>query len=98
MIIAPVILFILLSPGLLLTIPPVGKKMFMSCQTSVTAVFVHALVFAFALFYLKSIPILNRIDGFQATPPAMPKMMPPMPGQPGMPGISGMPGMSTMSS
>ena len=76
-----VILFILLSPGLLLTLPPVGKKLFMSCQTSVVAVFVHALVFALALRFVDYIPILNNLEGFQATgmPPMMPKMMPAMP-------------------
>jgi len=62
---AEVILFILLSPGLLLTLPPVGRKIFMSCQTSTTAVFVHALVFALAVYYLPVIPILNQLDGFQ---------------------------------
>ena len=62
---AEVVLFILLSPGLLLTLPPVGKKIFMSCQTSVAAVFVHALVFAFALMYLPYIPFLNQLEGFQ---------------------------------
>jgi len=62
---AEVVLFILLSPGLLLTLPPVGKKIFMSCQTSTVAVLVHALVFAFALYYLPYIPVLNRLDGFQ---------------------------------
>jgi hypothetical protein len=59
-----VVLFILLSPGLLLTLPPVGKKVFMSCQTSTLAVFVHALVFGVALYYVKSIPVLNQLDGF----------------------------------
>jgi hypothetical protein len=49
----PVLLFILLSPGLLLTLPPVGKKVFMSGQTSIQAVLVHALVFAAALYVLK---------------------------------------------
>jgi hypothetical protein len=62
---AEVVLFVLLSPGLLLTLPPVGKKIFMSCQTSVLAVFVHAIVFAILLSYLPYIPILNRLDGFQ---------------------------------
>ena len=62
---AEVVLFILLSPGLLLTLPPVGKKIFMSCQTSTVAVLVHAVVFYLALVYLPYIPILNRLDGFQ---------------------------------
>lgn len=46
------LLFILLSPGFLLTIPPVGKKVFMSGQTSTTSVFVHALVFTGILYGL----------------------------------------------
>ena len=41
-----VILFVLLSPGLLLTIPPVGSKIFMSGKTSVLAILVHAVIFA----------------------------------------------------
>jgi len=60
-----IVLFILLSPGLLLTLPPVGKKVFMSCQTSVVAVFVHALVFGIVLYYVDYIPIINNLDGFQ---------------------------------
>lgn len=47
-------LFILLSPGLLLTLPPVGKKVLMSGQTSTMAVLVHAVVFAAALMAVKS--------------------------------------------
>ena len=50
------LLFILLSPGVLFTIPPVGKKMFMSGLTSVPAVLLHALVFSFALYLLKGPP------------------------------------------
>ena len=62
---AEVVLFILLSPGLLLTLPPVGKKVFFSCKTSTAAVLVHALVFYLALMFLPYIPILNSLDGFQ---------------------------------
>jgi len=43
-------LFILLSPGFLLTIPPVGKKLFMSGQTSTSAVLVHAAIFTAVLY------------------------------------------------
>lgn len=60
-----VALFILLSPGLLLTLPPVGKKVFMSCKTSTVAVLVHAAVFAFLLANIRSIPVLNQLEGFQ---------------------------------
>lgn len=60
----PVLLFILLSPGLLLTLPPVGKKVFMSGQTSIQAVLVHALVFAAVLYVLKK----NEVnEGFAIT-------------------------------
>jgi hypothetical protein len=45
-------LFALLQPGLLLTLPPVGKKLFMSGQTSVVSVLVHAVVFGAALYFL----------------------------------------------
>ena len=54
-----VLLFILLSPGLLLTLPPVKKRIFFSMKTSVIAVLVHALVFAAALYYS------GTLDGFQ---------------------------------
>ncbi len=50
----PVILFALLSPGLVLTLPPGSKGVFMSGQTSLIAVLVHAVVFYFALKYLKN--------------------------------------------
>jgi hypothetical protein len=39
------ILFFLLSPGVLLTIPPGSKGLFVSGQTSILAAAVHALVF-----------------------------------------------------
>jgi len=45
-------LFFVLSPGVLLTLPPGGKGIFMSCQTSVMAAFVHAIVFAVVVYLL----------------------------------------------
>ena len=66
------LLFVLLSPGLLLTLPPVGKKVFMSGKTSVMAVLVHALVFAAVLYYKKSIPVLSSLEGFAAPQQATP--------------------------
>ncbi len=56
-------LFVLLSPGLLLTLPPVGKKMWMSGQTSVQSVLVHALVFGGLLYVLK-----GYVEPFVAAP------------------------------
>ena len=57
--------FILLSPGLLLTLPPVHGQIFMTNKTSFMAVIVHAVIFA-ALLYVKAyIPIVKSIEGFQ---------------------------------
>jgi membrane-associated phospholipid phosphatase len=39
------LIFFLLSPGVLLTIPPGSKGLFMSRQTSLIAAAVHAVVF-----------------------------------------------------
>lgn len=49
-----VALFILLSPGFLLTLPAGSKGVWMSGQTSTAAVLVHGLVFALALYLVKS--------------------------------------------
>jgi hypothetical protein len=62
------LLFILLSPGLLLTLPPIGKSFFMTGKTSMIAIIVHALVFAAVLYYASSIPGLNQLEGFDNTP------------------------------
>jgi hypothetical protein len=60
------LLFILLSPGFLLTIPPVGRTgLFMSGKTSTVAVLVHALVFVVVSHYVYK--YLNESkSGFQA--------------------------------
>ena len=58
------LLFVLLSPGVLLTLPPVGRTVFMSMKTSLLAVAVHAVVFYLLLTYSSSIPLLNSIEGF----------------------------------
>lgn len=51
--VVPAILFIILSPGVLLTIPPGRRGVFMSGQSSVTAVGVHTLVFALLFSFLR---------------------------------------------
>ena len=56
--IVPVLLFIVLSPGLFLQIPPQDKESWFGLQigdTSLAPIFVHALVFAILLFGLKSV-------------------------------------------
>lgn len=49
--IIPALLFVLLSPGMLLTLPPGSKGVLMSGQTSVASIAVHMVVFA-AVFAL----------------------------------------------
>lgn len=63
-----VLLFLLLQPGVLLTLPPVGKNVFMSCKTSVPAVILHAILFAIILYLVKLyVPKVYRIgEGFQS--------------------------------
>ena len=46
-------LFLALSPGMLLTIPPGSKGLFMSGQTGVPAALVHAVVFAVVFALLR---------------------------------------------
>uniref|UniRef100_A0A6C0BBB3 Uncharacterized protein n=1 Tax=viral metagenome TaxID=1070528 RepID=A0A6C0BBB3_9ZZZZ len=59
------LLFIVLSPGVLLTLPAGSKGVFMSGQTSLLAVLVHAVVFYFAL------PVVHRLvagyEGFNGS-------------------------------
>ena len=59
----PTLLFVVLSPGVLLTLPPKGKGVFMSGQTSLIAVAVHAVVFALAFNYLRG---SGMFEGFTA--------------------------------
>ena len=44
------ILFVILSPGMFLSIPPVGSRWWMTGKMSLRAVFVHAVVFAVILY------------------------------------------------
>ncbi len=46
------LLFFLLSPGVLVTLPPGSKGVFMSGQTSVMAALVHAVVFVVVSYYV----------------------------------------------
>jgi hypothetical protein len=73
------ILFILLSPGLLLTLPPAGKKIFMSSKTTLIAVIVHALIFGLLVSYKRYLPILGSLEGFQATASLSPSPPTPSP-------------------
>ena len=72
MLLVATLLFVLLSPGVLLTLPPVGPKVFMSGKTSLLAVLVHAVVFYVVLCFRDRIPILNRLEGFSDMDAGMP--------------------------
>ncbi len=63
-VLAMMLLFIALQPGILLTLPAVGRRVFMSGKMSVQAVFVHALVFAVVLHFLRR---GGYFEGFAAT-------------------------------
>jgi hypothetical protein len=52
--VVPALLFVLLTPGVLLTLPPGSAGIFRSGQTSGAAVGVHTLVFAIAFASLRS--------------------------------------------
>jgi hypothetical protein len=53
------VLFFVLSPGVLLTLPPGSKGVFMSRQTSLLAAAIHALVFAIVTAYFNT-----SLEGF----------------------------------
>ena len=58
------LLFIVLSPGLLLTIPAMSRGLFMSRQTSVAAILVHAVVFYLVAYFLRSYGFVY-LEGFE---------------------------------
>ena len=51
--IVPAVLFVLLTPGLVLTLPPKNGGIFMSGQTSPVAVGAHTVVFALVFAFLR---------------------------------------------
>lgn len=57
------LLFFVLSPGVVLTLPAGPKGIFFSGQTSVVAAAVHALVFVLVLCYVKR----YVMEGFEAS-------------------------------
>jgi hypothetical protein len=59
------LLFVILSPGVLLTLPPLSRGVFMSGQTSLVAVLVHAIVFCLAYYYLKPM-LVTPLEAFEA--------------------------------
>jgi cell shape-determining protein MreD len=53
-IVVPLLLYVVLTPGVFLTLPPGSKGVFMSGQTSTPAVGVHTLVFAIIFALIRS--------------------------------------------
>ena len=66
------ILFFVLSPGVLLTLPPGSRGIFGSGQTSVVAAAVHAIVFMIAA-HLLWVYVIHPSEGF-VDPPKAPTM------------------------
>ena len=68
------LLFFILSPGVLLTIPPCSKGLFMSNPTSIAAAAVHAVVFVAVSYLLMSIgeKFVNMPPGPPGGPPSGP--------------------------
>lgn len=62
------LLFFILSPGVLLTLPPGGRGVWMSRQTSVAAAFVHAVVFMVVLWIISSVQISVFVEMFEDAP------------------------------
>jgi len=58
------IIFFVLSPGVLLTLPPGSKGVFASGQTSLVAAAVHALVFMIAVHLLWTYVFHPTREGF----------------------------------
>jgi hypothetical protein len=56
------LLFFVLSPGVLLTLPPIGKKWWMTGQTSMVAAAVHAVVFAILAYLLSQYGMIENFD------------------------------------
>ena len=56
-----VLLFILLTPGVVLTVPPGSHGIFFSGETSLEAVLTATVLFATAIYYRKRIPILRDV-------------------------------------
>lgn len=55
-----VLLFVLLSPGLLITLPAEGDKTFLSLETNKMAVLIHCLIFIFSFGF-----IVNIVDKYK---------------------------------
>lgn len=76
MLVLATLLFVLLSPGVLLTLPAGSKGIVMSGQTSFMAVLVHAVLFYFLVPFLAPTARRFGLEGFEGTPPPSPGSAP----------------------
>jgi hypothetical protein len=67
-VLAMMLLFVALQPGVLLTLPAVGRRVFMSGKMSVQAVMVHALVFGVVLHFLRRGRYFEGFASIDASP------------------------------
>jgi hypothetical protein len=65
------VLFFVLSPGVLLTLPPGSRGIFTSGQTSLAAAAVHALVFM-VVAHLLWVYVIHPAEGFTPNTTSMP--------------------------
>ena len=64
-----IILFILLSPGFLLTIPAISGRYFRTNKTSPTAVIVHGIIFGLIVYLVRKYYSANFFEGFKTPLP-----------------------------
>ena len=62
------LLFFVLSPGVLLTLPPIGKKWWRTGQTSIQSAAVHAVVFAIVLYGLNYFGVFEGFESEMGSP------------------------------
>ncbi len=62
-----VVLFILLSPGFLLTIPAIGGRYFRTNKTSPTAVIIHGIIFGLLVYLVRKYYSKTFFEGFAAS-------------------------------
>ncbi len=57
------ILFVLLSPGIIFTLPPVSNKIIRTGETSITSVFIHSILFISIIYLIDSSVWKNEFFG-----------------------------------
>jgi hypothetical protein len=71
------ILFFILSPGVLLTLPPTSKGFWMSRDTSIWAALFHGIVLAIVYRHIRKLPCMGIFERFQDATAAAAAAQPP---------------------